>query len=198
LDIGNTHVEVVPNCVSDEFKPHKKTFNSECPRILQIGTKENKNLQRVSKALHGIQCKLVIVGDLSKEQRLDLGNGEIDFENHVGLNRVELVSQYQQADIVMFASLYEGFGMPILEANAVGRVVVLSRLFSMPEVGGDSACYVDPYVVADIRDAVVRISRDVEYRNRLIGRGFKNVGRFFPKVIAAKYANVYREVFGQF
>ncbi|MCB1815374.1 MAG: glycosyltransferase, partial [Candidatus Competibacteraceae bacterium] len=135
---------------------------------------------------------LVIIGKLSNQQRIALQKYDINFENHVGISRNEMVSQYQQADILIFVSLYEGFGLPILEANAVGRPVITSNLYSMPEVGGDAACYVNPYKVTDIRSAIEKIINDVSYRNKLIDNGFRNVKRFRSDAIANQYAALYR------
>jgi len=134
----------------------------------------------VAKALDGLRCCVVIIGKLSSEQSAVLQRHGIDFENHVGISRDEMVVQYQRADLVMFASLYEGFGLPILEANAVGRPIIVSRLSSMPEVGGDAVCYVDPYDVAAIREAVERILNDSEYCKQIIANGFRNIKLFRP------------------
>lgn len=185
-------IEVIPDCVSSEFQPYEKTFNQKCPRILQVGTTKNKNIERVAEALSGLSCCLVIIGQLSNQQRIALQKYDINFENHVGISRNEMVSQYQQADILIFVSLYEGFGLPILEANAVGRPVITSNLYSMPEVGGDAACYVNPYKVTDIRSAIEKIINDVSYRNKLIDNGFRNVKRFRSDAIANQYAALYR------
>ena len=175
--IENSQIEIIPNCVSSEFEPCKKIFNSICPRILQIGTKKNKNIERVAAALEGLPCCLVVIGQLTAEQIGILKTHGIDVENHVGISRAELIAQYQHADIVMFASLYEGFGLPILEANAVGRPVITSRLYSMLEVGSDAACYVDPYDVADIRAAVEKVLGDSEYCNQIHCCPVKNLNK---------------------
>jgi glycosyltransferase involved in cell wall biosynthesis len=194
LNCNPKKITVIHCNVSDEFTAWPKDFNSHAPRILQVGTTQNKNLLRVAEALHGLSCRLVIVGLLSEEQVKALIRHGIDYENHVGLSREALLARYHEADLVMFASLYEGFGLPIIEANAVGRPVITSRLYSMPEVGGDAACYVDPYYSSDIRAAVVRIIGDADYRRRLIENGYRNVERFRPGVIAGQYADLYRKV----
>ncbi|AUB83859.1 glycosyltransferase family 4 protein [Candidatus Thiodictyon syntrophicum] len=185
-------ITVIHCPVSSEFTASEKPFDDQCPRILQVGTTENKNIGRVAEALHGLPCRLAIIGPLSEVQKGVLARYAIDYENHVGLSREALVEQYRQADLVMFASLYEGFGLPIVEANAVGRAVITSRLYSMPEVGGDAACYVDPYDVAEIRSAVERLIQDVAYRQELVTSGYKNVERFRPAAIARQYALLYR------
>ena len=187
-------IEVVPDCVSRNFQFQPHAFNAGCPRILQVGTTKNKNIDRVAEALAGLKCKLVVIGKLTTDQLVTLKQHNIDVENHFGLSRVEMVAQYHQADLVMFASLYEGFGLPILEANAVGRPVISSNLYSMPEVGGDAVCLVDPYDVGAIREAVVKIVNEPEYRNQLVKKGLKNVLRFSPEVVSQKYASLYRSV----
>ena len=102
--------------------------------------------------------------------------------------------EYRNADMLLFVSTYEGFGLPIVEANAVGRPVVTSQISSMPEVAADAACLVDPYDVASIRHGVQRVIENAAYRNELIQRGYVNAMRFSQEVVAARYAEVYRDV----
>jgi glycosyltransferase involved in cell wall biosynthesis len=103
-------------------------------------------------------------------------------------------SLYAQADMVLFASTYEGFGLPIIEAQATGRPVVTSRVTAMPEVAGEGACLVDPYDVSSIRNGVLRVLDDGSYRDSLVHLGFENVRRFEPSLIASQYARLYEEV----
>lgn len=194
LKIESSQIEIIPDCVSPEFEPHQKIFNAQYPRILQIGTKSNKNIERIAAALEGLPCCLVVIGQLSTRQATVLNNHGIDVENHIGISGDELIKQYQKADLLMFASLYEGFGLPILESNAVGRPVITSNLYSMPEVGGDAACYVDPFDTTCIRSAVEKILEDSKYRDQLIENGFRNVERFRAENVATKYADLYRRV----
>jgi len=164
--------------------------------VLQIGTGPyNKNVSRVAAALDGIPCRWVIVGRLSAEQVADIESHNIEYENHLDLGDEALLATYQQADMLVFASTYEGFGLPILEANAVGRPVVTSTLYSMPEVAGDAACFVDPYDVACIRAGIQRIINDANYRDRLVQAGYRNIERFRPSVIAEQYSNLYRRIY---
>ena len=189
-------IRVIHCPVSDEFKPSPKAFNRACPRILQVGTTDNKNIPRVAEALEGLPCCLVIIGPLSDLQKRALSQHRIHHENHVGLSRDELLEQYRQADLVMFASLYEGFGLPIVEANAVGRPVITSQLYSMPEVGGDAAFYVNPFDVCNIRAAVEMLISDSRLVDKLISNGFRNAQRFDRLYIASQYADIYKEVAG--
>jgi glycosyltransferase involved in cell wall biosynthesis len=187
-------IRVIHNSVSDEFQPCPRPFSADAPRILQIGTKENKNLERVAAALDGVPCALSIVGPLTEGQVSLLRRHRIAFDNHVGLTRDALVRQYVEADMLVFASTYEGFGLPILEAQAVGRPVVTSNLSSMPEVAGGSACLIDPFEVDSIRAGITRVINDAAYRDELVKSGARNVERFRSAAVAEKYAAVYREI----
>ena len=79
----------------------------------------------------------------------------------------------------------------------VGRPVVTSNLWSMPEVAGNAACLVDPLDVASIRAGICRVIQDSAYRERLVEAGFENVKRFQVETIAAQYANLYRSVYAE-
>ena len=106
----------------------------------------------------------------------------------------ELVQAYRSCDMVVFASLYEGFGLPILEAQAMGRPVITSNFGAMREAAGDGALLVDPYSVEAIREAVLRIKREPALREDLIAKGRENAERFRAEAVAARYAELYRNV----
>jgi len=188
-------IHVIYNNVSEEFRPFPKTFNAISPRILQIGTGPNKNIERVAEALSGMDCRLVIIGHLSLKQIHILKYFQIHYENHVNLSRQALVEQYNLCDFVVFVSIYEGFGLPIVEANAVGRPVVTSNIWSMPEIARDAACLVDPFDVASIRGGLDKVIGDPAYRAHLVQAGFKNVKRFEVNFIAGQYAQLYRNMY---
>lgn len=187
-------VVVLNNPVSEEFRPNQRTFNTSCPRILQVGTKENKNILRVAEALEGTSCKFVIIGPLTAEQTSTLVKKGIDYENYIGLTRDELLAQYHKADILIFASTYEGFGLPVVEANAVGCPVVTSNLSPMKEVAGGAAYLVDPYDVPRIRDGIERVISDESFRSHLVAAGLTNAKRFRTAKVAQSYAEVYRQI----
>ena len=187
-------IRVVHNCVRSEFVPTWRPFHQARPTILQVGTGPNKNLERVAAALNGIGCCLKIIGPLSREQRRLLEEHRVLFRNLPQASTLELLEAYRDADLVIFASTYEGFGLPILEAQATGRPVITSRLFSMPEVAGPAACLVDPYDISAIRKGLVRVLADAPFRRGLVAAGFHNVKRFAPSVIASHYAAAYEEL----
>lgn len=188
-------IHVIPDPTPNEFVPWPKAFQKEVPVILQVGTKEhNKNICRVAEALSGIPCRLDIIGRLTKRQRDALEGSRISFMEHSNLSDRQVVEKYRECDLVVFVSTYEGFGMPIAEANATGRPVVTSNIPPMTSVAGSAACLVDPFDSTSIREGVLRVIGDAEYRNDLVARGFENAKRFDAETIAAEYAALYKRV----
>lgn len=187
-------VHVIPTIVESFYRPSPKEFDTNCPRILHIGLAPNKNFERHIEALEGINCHLHIVGRLSPYHIGLLSNRQISYTNEYNISPSDMLKAYVQADVVLFASTFEGFGMPIIEGQSVGRVVVTSRVSSMPEVAGEGACLVDPYDVDSIRRGLRRVIDDTDYRQSLISAGFDNVKRFAPESVARQYENLYREV----
>lgn len=196
LKCAKNKVKVIHNNVSEEFQPSPKPFNTKNPRILQIGTSPNKNIPRIAEALAGLPCTLVVIGHLTADHLEILKHFNIIYENFTNLSRTDLLAQYHACDILMLVSTYEGFGLPIIEANAVGRPVVTSNCWSMPEVAGDAACIVDPFDSLSIRQGIDRIIADADYREHLVGKGYENVKRFHLGNIACQYAALYRKLSG--
>jgi glycosyltransferase involved in cell wall biosynthesis len=183
---------VIPNVISPAFTYISKSLNTEKPVLLQVGTKYNKNLERTIEALAVINCKFVIVGALTIHQKQILEIHDIDYENHIGVSNERLRELYSKADIVTFVSLFEGFGMPILEAQATGRPVITSNRSSMPEVAGEGALLVDPENVADIRQGIIQLLHDEELRKVLVSKGLQNCKRYSNNAIAMQYLDLYK------
>ena len=182
---------VIPNAVAPAFQPAPRDFHADRPRILHIGTAPNKNLPRLFAALEGLRCELRIVGRLSGQDRQQLAAAGIAYSTAENLSEQQMVEEYRQADLVSFASIYEGFGMPIVEAQWVERPVVTSNVSSMPEVAGEGACLVDPYDVASIRRGLERVIGDADYRTELIEAGRANRARFSLPTVAGQYLDLY-------
>ena len=185
-------VSVIPPPVGREFRPHPAPPRGDRLRLLHLGTKENKNLPRVIEACGGLPVTLVIVGRIDRACSTRLRELAVAYENSFDLDDAALLEAYQRCDALIFASTYEGFGMPIVEAQAVGRPVITSRLCSMPEASGGAACLVDPFDIGDIRRGIVRLIQDRDYSAELVRRGYENAARHTPERIAAAYAELYR------
>ena len=195
VNIDDERIRVIPNCVSPDFTPGTETKpGTDTIRILQVGVKSNKNLLRLAEAMAGLPCSLDIIGNPDPEQILALRNHGIQYRARTGLSREDLVAAYREADIVAFVSTYEGFGMPVIEAQACGTPVVTSDLSPMRDVAGPGACLVDPTAPADIRSALDRLAGDPVYRGQVIEAGLENVKRFQPGAVAEQYARLYRQL----
>ncbi len=188
-------IKVIYVFVPNIHQPKTKVLNSTKPLILQLGTAQNKNIERTAQALKGISCKYIIVGSLDETTKIALKENNIDFENiDYALSDNEIKKLYQESDIVSLVSTLEGFGMPIVEANKTGRVVITSNTSSMPEIAGNAACLVNPFDVEDIRKGFLKVIQDDEYRDQLIANGFENAKRFDQQTIANQYFDLYRKI----
>ncbi len=190
--ISRNKTRVIPNCISSDFTFEPKFSFPQKPIILLIGTKENKNVERVFQAMDKLACKIVIVGQLTTYQRDLAVKLNLDIQNEVDVSHSRIVELYKYCDLLSFVSLKEGFGMPIVEAQATGRPVLTSNCSSMPEVGGDGALYVDPYNVQEIRKGLISLINNKELRDNLVQLGYKNVKRFSAQTIADQYAELYK------
>jgi len=187
-------VVVIPDPVNDIIRFEHRPFSQSAPVILFFGTTPNKNLERVIPALEGISCRLDIIGVLSPQMESLLNSSKIRYSSQSRLSDKEIADKYVEADIVLFPSTFEGFGLPIVEGQKAGRPVITSDLDPMREVAGDGACLVDPFSVSSIRQGVLKVTGDVQYREDLIRKGFRNVTRFDTKQIADQYLSCYRKL----
>lgn len=188
-------IRVIPNPVLPFFRPVPKSFDAALPVILLVGTKPNKNLPRMLAALEGIPCRIRIIGERKAEAEALFSQYRLPHTWLEHLTQGELLEAYASSDLLLFASTLEGFGMPILEAQAVGRPVITSNCSSMPEVAGEGACLVDPLDIDSIREGLLRVIGDEAYRDELVRNGFDNVGRYRAEEVAGLYQELYDFIF---
>jgi len=196
LSLGNyrTPIKVIHNPLTLPLSFSPQAFNSKEPRILHLGIKKNKNLARTVQALKGVKCHLIIIGNPDTELLNLLKIDDILHTIRTNLSQEQVIEEYKNCDLVSFVSTYEGFGLPIIEAQAVGRSVITSNVASMPEVAGSGALLVDPFSVEEIRNGILKIINDSELRESLIARGLENIKRFEPAAIAEQYRELYETI----
>lgn len=192
--VNPSKVRVIPNFVGTEFRPDPRPFAADRPTILMIGTAPNKNVERAVAALADLPCRVVVVGRLEDAQRRALAVAGVDYVNVVDLDDAAVVRCYRDCDVLLFVSTKEGFGIPILEAQATGRPVVTSDRPPLTDVAGSGACFVDCDDVTSIRAGLHRVLHEADYRDALIAAGFRNVERFRVDRVATEFAAVYDEV----
>lgn len=182
---------VIPDPVDERFKFSPKKFCQNSPTILFIGTSAHKNLDRVIEAVSGINCKLNIIGKITQVQEQRLRELGICFNSSKSLSDGEVVDEYNKCDILLFPSTFEGFGLPILEAQQTGRVVITSDIPPMNAVAGDGAFFVNPYSIESIRNGLLDVISDSLLRQTLIERGLNNLELYRPQYIAERYRAIY-------
>ncbi len=187
-------VVVIPNPVDKHIYFREKEFNIADPVLLFIGSTPNKNLDRIIEAVAGISCTLEIVGRIPEEHLLLLKKYHIRFRQYINLSEEDMADRYAACDIIIFASLYEGFGLPILEGQKAGRAVLTSNISPMKEVAGAGACLVDPFNPDSIRSGIKRIMEDKGYRSDIIKKGFENVHQYDNQQIADQYLKLYSRI----
>ena len=180
----------------------KKKYNLPEKFILTVGTiEERKNLLNLVKALNFIDDHISLIAVGRKTPYTTLVEEYIK-ENHLS-NRVELLHNvsfsdfpalYNAASVFVYPSVFEGFGIPVLEALAVGTPVATSNLSSMPEVGGDAALYFDPYHVEDIAAQINLLLNNKETLKTLNENRTKQLEKFSIKNIAENVHNIYKTV----
>ncbi|MEQ1764141.1 MAG: glycosyltransferase family 1 protein [Pyrinomonadaceae bacterium] len=172
----------------------KLEFNDEEPTVLQVGTAPNKNIERLIEAVSGLRCRLHIVGKVSAALHQRIHDLEINFVNDVSLDDEGVEEAYRNADIVTLCSTDEGFGLPIIEGQANGAVVVTSDRSPMKDVAGGGAILVDPESVDSIRRGISSVVTNRELREAIVEIGRRNIARFEKSSIASQYVGLYEEI----
>ncbi len=216
FDISEDKVDVVYLAAGEKFMPLSGAEKARIKTKLswQAGVSlqnyviafsspdSRKNIWRIIRAFKVARkqlpadMKLVIIGNLPKYntehncERMLLEDQDVILAGTVN----NVTNWLGCADGLIFASLYEGFGIPILEAFACGIPVITSNLSSMPEVAGDAALLVDPYDAETISQAIIKMFDDGELRNKLIETGLRRSSLFSWHKTASETLEVYKKL----
>ena len=162
-----------------------------------MGTKSNKNLEGLASALSLLNIKdieLTIVGRLSNAQEELLNNSCIKYENALNLRNSELYELISQSDLLVFLSTFEGFGMPIIEAQYLGTAVLASKIEPMLSVGADSCFYADPFNFKDIAHQIKKAYEQRSLSEDLVKKGKFNVQRYHISNNIEQYVAIYEDI----
>jgi len=211
LGVGVRQINVTPYSIEPRYQQTMTSAGVDAvraryelgdrPYVLSVGVLQpRKNLARLSEAFTQLKAahpdwphRLVIAGKRGWEGKdssliphpSSLTTGYVPDE--------DLPALYRGAQVFTYPSLYEGFGLPIVEAMACGCPVLTSDISSMPEVAGDAACLVDPFSVESIRDGLERVLSDDGLRDNLRRRGAVRAAHFTPERQATATLEVYRQ-----
>jgi glycosyltransferase involved in cell wall biosynthesis len=190
----------------EEIERVRDRYQLNAPYVLYAGNiKPHKNLERLIEAFHMLRrgdlehVKMLIIGDeISKYATLRRAVHRYKLHKHVRffgfVPDKTLAVFYRLARAFVFPSLYEGFGLPPLEAMASGTPVITSNISSLPEVVGNAALLIDPYDASAIADAMRRVLLDSDLREELRQRGLRRVAEFSWERSVRRVREIYEEV----
>lgn len=209
VKVRESNIEVIHNGVPGISNIDTCKGYVDKPYILFVGNvKPHKNLRRIIEAhdmiYKTIKKPLLIVGKksgfITGDNTIDhivktLPDNQVIFTGHV--TDQNLATFYRRANMLVFASLYEGFGFPPLEAMSYGVPVLASMVASVPEVCGPAALYCDPYSVEDIAEKMLLLSEDFNLRESLIRMGLRQINKFSLGETAAKHHQMINNILGK-
>ena len=193
IKIDPKKITVIPNYIHPGFEP---SLLSESPvfNILHIGTARHKNWTRLAQAVYGINCQVTIIGRLSPKELRFLDEEGVRYIHKQDLTEEQLKDEYRNAHIVYFASTFEGFGMPILEAQAMAKPVITSDISPMNYVAGDKVIYVNPFDTGQIHNKILNTHMNPGEQQSYILAGLQNVKRFSIGEVVRQYMLLYKMV----
>ena len=205
LNIPERKIVVIPiPCDLSKFKKLEKykennLLKDKSPLILSVGSSFYKNTLLILKSIKRLRKNypkilLLKVGLFSKEERSYIKENSLfefvmEFEN---VDQKKLNDLYNFSDILVFPSLYEGFGKPPLEAMKCGLPVITSNVSSLPEVVRNSAIKINPYSEKELSNSIKKIMVNGNFKNSLIEKGYKNVKRFSLNKILKQTEKIYK------
>jgi glycosyltransferase involved in cell wall biosynthesis len=205
--IQKEDIEVVYLSSFVEAKSPRRHFTNK--KVLVVSeVSPHKNHFRLLEAFEIVQkmhpdAELIIVGNIRKNLRARFDSTLNDVMRRNKGIRIslcgyatdeEIVSLYRNAAVFAYPSLYEGFGLPVLEAMAQGCPVVVSNVASLPEVVGDAAVLIDPLNTQELAQAIINVLKDDELKKEMSAKGINQAKLFSWDITAKKYIEVFNRV----
>lgn len=215
FNVPETKINVVYEGVDEIFRKieDQDKVRKVCARygltgryFMTMGSVPRKNIERLIMAYADFKYKesvsLVLGGVGSEGPRFEKYNAVVEqygIAPHVKFlgyikDDQDLVHLYNGAECFLFPSLYEGFGLPVLEAMACGVAVITSNISSLPEVGGDAAIYVDPHQESTITQAMNKIVEEPKLGQELAKKGLEQVKKFTWRKMAEETLAIYKNI----
>ncbi|MDZ7738158.1 MAG: glycosyltransferase family 1 protein [Bacteroidales bacterium] len=183
-------------------KALRKKYSLPDNYLLYVGTiEERKNLLSVVSALHtgNIDIPLVVIGRKTayyRKVKAYINNNNMrNIIFPAGVENKELPALYQMASCFIYPSVFEGFGIPLVEALVSGVPVITSRGSCFSEAGGPGSIYIDPHDIPEISDAILSVINDTRKAAGMVSDGLKHATGFRSDKIAAQYMEIYRSIF---
>ena len=189
MGVAESRISVIPGACDPVFFQKDRTKNNEKPFILAgASALPHKNLEGLLQAYKSLishrhkDARLVITHTHGTDQKIMARVRELGLEGQVSatgkITDTELAALYRNAAVFVYPSLYEGFGLPVLEAMASGTPVIASRVASLPEVAGDCALLVDSRKPGQLAEAMGLVLKDLGLRQKLTTLGRERVATF--------------------
>jgi glycosyltransferase involved in cell wall biosynthesis len=209
LKVSESKIEVIYQGCHKAFKEQqsneliqniKQKFDLPERFILNVGTIEDrKNLLNIVKGINGLNIPLVVVGKKTKYfQKIEDFIKKNKLEKQVyfleGVSMDELAVIYKLADIFVYPSFFEGFGIPVIEALFSKTVTITSNTSCLPEAGGPDSVYIDPNNYLDIQSKIKFLWDNESERKRRADKGFEFVQKFNDEPIANQLMRLYKKI----
>ena len=190
IKVKNSEVIPVPLVENLKFQVNK----NKKKKILIVGTSENKNIKNMILSLKSLDISLTIIGKIKKDIKNLCETNNINYKNLVDISNNKMRNIYANNDILLMVSKYEGFGMPIIEAQSSGTVVITSNIEPMKSIVGDKGLTVNPNRPDEIRAKIKKLINSSNYFFKNVKIGKLNSIKYNSKKINKIYFKLYSEI----
>ena len=184
--------EIIPVPLFDNlsFKINK----NKKKKILIVGTLKHKNIENMLLGVIGLDIDLTIVGEISRHLKSFCKKNRIKYKNFINISNSKINNLYKHNDILLMVSKYEGFGMPIIEAQASGMVVITSNKEPMKTVAGKYGVLVDPNKPNKIKESIQKVIKNKKLFFRIIKNARYNSLKYESKIVLKDYKKIYLDI----